>query len=301
MEWGGLPAALERLFPDHEFYAVPTPAELQSNPDRFPYDSFTSVTLTSKHEEDPPEATRELVRRAAQEALGDRRREAADIVVVLDDLEPANADQPGMVTRVFRSAVELHLAELHRQGRFYTRTEQVLKKRVSFHLIVPMIEGWLFADRNALTVAGIPDDLQVFANPDLGRFATNHPAYLDATETDCPRGALKRRKKDRPKWLGASRERHPKGNLQWLCRDGDAKNCTRYGESASGCEALRGLRWEDLLARPGSPWRYLRALLADLSDAAGGSPIFRVNEDPDPPVPCTRLSARPGDHVLRNL
>jgi hypothetical protein len=302
MEWGGLPAALERLFPDHEFYAIPSPAEIQSNPDRFPYDSFTSVTLTSKHEEDPPEATRELVRRAAQEALGDRRRDAADIVVVLDDLELANADQPDRVTRVFRGAVKLHLAELSRQGRFYTRTEQVLKERVSFHLIVPMIESWLFADQSALTVAGVPSELPVFAEPDLERFLTNHPAYLDATERDCPCWTLKRSKKYRPKWLGAlTRERHPKGYVQWLCRDGAAKNCTRYSEGTSGSEALSGLRWEDVLARPGSPWRYLRALLADLSDAVGESPTIRVDEAPDPPIPATSLVARPADHVLRNL
>jgi len=302
MEWGGFPTALRRLFPDHEFYAVPTPAEIRSNPDGFPYDSFTSITLTSKHEADPPEAARELVRRAAQEALGDRRREAADIVVVLDDLELANADQPDMVTRVFRSAVKLHLAELHWQGKFHARTEQVLKERVSFHLIVPMIEGWLFADRGALTVAGVASELQVFAEPDLESFLTNDLAYLGATDNDCPCWVLKRRKKHRPSWLGAfARERHPKGYVQWLCLDGAAKNCTRYSESTSGSQALSGLRWDHVLARSGSPWRYLRALLADLSDAVGEPPTLHAGEDPEPPIPSTRLSARPVDHVLRNL
>ncbi len=305
MEWSGLPAALGRIFPDHDFFAVPTPQEIESNPERFPYDSFTSCLLTPAHELDPPEAARQLVSRAAQEALGDRRREAADIVIVLDDLELVNAAQPDRVTSVFRNAVQLHLADPHILGNTYTygRTVAALKERVSFHLIVPMVEAWLFADPHALAVAGVSSAAQVLAEPDLEAFETEDEAYLAATEADCPCWMSTRRKKYRPKWLGTlARERHPKGYLQWLCLDGSARSCTTYNESTSGSEALRDLTWSDVLSRTGAPMRYLRALLADLSFTLGPpSNLAPITEDPDPPIPSTRLSVRPRDRVLRNL
>jgi hypothetical protein len=300
-ECAGLPAALQRLFPGNTFYAVAIPEDEESSR---PYDGFTSFELTEVHETTPPEAARLLVEAAAQEALGDRRREAADLVIVLDDLELANAGQPERVTRVFRRAVECHLEELRHQGKIRAKTEDILRARVSFHLVVPMIEAWFFADRSALTVAGVPPQAAVVVEPDLEMFCTNHLAYLGATEKDCPclPSRPDQNKKYRPKWLGTlSRERHPKGYLQWLCIDGAAKNCTRYSESVSGGDALKGLRWEALLTRPGSPFRYLRALLADISGALGQAPIVRVEEDSDRLGTFDQAPARPRDHVLRNL
>jgi len=259
--------------------------------------------LKDEHERDPPEAARDLVARAAQEALGDRRRTAADLVVVLDDLELANLARPEVVTRVFRQAVVRHLADDHVQGPIRTRTAQVLRERVSFHLIVPMVEAWLFADRNALAVAGVQAASQVFTEPDLEAFCTNDVRYMGATETECPGWASKRHRKYRPKWLGtAMRERHPKGYIQWLCRDGAAKNCTTYNESKSGGEALGGLMWNEVLGRPGSPFGYLRARLADLSVTLGPPAIdVRIDEDPSLPVAATSISGRRRDNVLRNL
>lgn len=299
MECAGLPAALQRLFPENIFYAVEAfPEDAESSR---PYDGFTSFELTEVHETMPPEAALLLVGAAAQEAIGDRRREAADLVVVLDDLELINAGQPERVTRVFRRAVECHLEGMRHDGRNLAKTEDVLRARVSFHLIVPMIEAWLFADRSALQVAGVDPQTAVLVEPDLEMFCANDSAYLRATEKDCP-CLPSRNKKYRPKWLGTqSRERHPKGYIQWLCIDGAAKNCTGYSEAVSGRDALLSLRWEALLTRPGSPSRYLRALLADISDALRQAPILRVEEDSGPPIPSTSLSARPRDPVLRNL
>ncbi|MCA9644837.1 MAG: hypothetical protein KC492_29310, partial [Myxococcales bacterium] len=48
-EWHGLASALGRLFPAHDFYCLPTEAELQSAPDLFPYPGFTSAQLTAAH------------------------------------------------------------------------------------------------------------------------------------------------------------------------------------------------------------------------------------------------------------
>lgn len=301
-EWNGLPGALQRLFPAHEFYAVPTPEEVASNPYRFPYDGFTSIELTEKHEMTPPESARELVGRAAQEALGDRHHAAAaDVVVVLDDVELCNAHQPDRVVRVFRKAVEAHLTGLQAAR---NRTAAALRERVSFHLIVPMIEAWFFGDPLALTTAGMPSHATPqLAVPDVEAFQTSDAAYLAARKENCPCWLLKRRKKDRPKWLGdLPRDRHPKGYLQWLCLDGNAKNCTTYDETDGGGRALTGLSWTALLTSPSSRLRYLRAFLADLSDALGQAPATgQIVEDTSPPLPATRLSARSPQNVLRNV
>ena len=300
-EWHGLPAALRRLFPEHEFYAVPTREEVESHPDRFPYDGFTSNELTQKSEDAPPESAILLVERAAQEALGDRHRVAADVVMVLDDVELCNTHQPDRVVRVFRSAVEHHLAEL--QGA-RTRTATVLREKVSFHLIVPMIEAWFFGDSSALATAGMPlAGVPLLAALDVEAFQTNDAAYLGATEEICPCWISKRIRKNRPKWLGTLlRDKHPKAYLQWLCLDGSQRNCTTYDETENGGRALTGLRWGTLLEQPSSQLRYLRAFLADLADVLGEDPTTgAVVEDPAAPVPATRLSARPQTHVVRNL
>ena len=294
-EWHGLPVALQRLFPAHEFYALPEAAVVHSK--NGPFNGFTTATLTEQHEREHPVSVTKLVGLAAREALGDGHgREAAEVVVVLDDLELANRHQPDRVVRVFRRAVERHLEGL--QGR-YKRTATVLQERVSFHLIAPMIEAWFFGDPQALRVAGVPAGVAPnLTSTDLEDFHTIDDPYLRAGEGDCPYWVARGGKtKDRPKWLGAERERHPKGYLQWLCRDGDAKNCTSYDESRGGAEALRRLDWQVLLGNPGL--HYLGALLEDLAHALGAPRPAMPPAGGPPPV--TSLTFRPRDHVLRNL
>lgn len=297
-EWHGLPVALQRLFSEHDFYVLPSEADFGSTG---PFDGFTSTRLTENHEgEYLPEAAISLVESAAQEALGDRRRRAADVVVVLDDLELANRHRPARVVRVFRRAVEHHLAGLHAQVR--RQTEVALRARVSFHLIVPMIEAWFFGDPQALRAAGVPDGVDpILDGTSLEDFlVTSDVFYVHADEEYCPCWIARgRRKKDRPKWLGDQRECHPKGYLQWLCLDSGATNCTSYDESGKGADALKALDLNVLRTNPGL--HYLNALLEDLAEALGAQlpppwpPIF-----PDDP-PATRLPMRPRTNVLRNL
>lgn len=297
-EWHGLPVALQRLFPAHELYVLPGAAVFRSTG---PFDGFTTSTLTEKHEHEDeylPESATDLVGRAAQEALGDGpHRGAADAVLVLDDLELANRHQPARVARVFRRAVEYHLAGL--QGA-RERTARTLRERVSFHLVVPMIEAWFFGDRQALRVAGVPDDLEpILDGAGLEDFRTLDVRYEGAREVDCPIWIAKGRKKaDRPKWLGAQRERHPKGYLQWLCRDGAAKNCTSYDESHRGAEALKQLDWAAVLGSRSVG--YLGALVEDLADVLREPLPLPMHGDDGPP-PVTSWSRRPQSHVLRNL
>ncbi len=296
-EWHGLPVALGNLFPAHEFYVLPDEVDFRSM--RGPFHGFTSFTLTEKHENEYLlETATNLVELAAGEALGDGHdREAADVVVVLEDLELANRHQPARAVRVFRRTVEHHLEGMQGARR---RTETALRERVSFHLIVPMIEAWFFGDPQALRVAGVPDGVEpLLDSADLEDFLTTRDVrYVGATEVACPCWVARGKKKaDCPKWLGRQREYHPKGYLQWLCHDGGAKNCTSYDESGAGAEALKRLDWKALLDNPGL--RYLGALVEDLAHAL---------REPLPPMrpadgapPATSLSARPQNNVLRNL
>jgi hypothetical protein len=305
MEWHGLGKALSRLFPGHELYSLPTEAEVASDRRGFPYPGFTSVELTDRQEAEPPESARDLVIRAAQEALGDRRREAADLVLIVDDVELPNQHQPERVVAILRKAVEIHLNGLDRVET-HRRTRSVLREKVSFHLIAPMIEAWLFADPQALARAGVPDDASVCFSPgtDPEAFETDDGAYLAATEADCPALAAvlpaAKKKTLRPKWLGMlPRARHPKGYLQWLCRDPADRSCTHYAETESGGPALAEIRWEMLVSRPDNHFSFLRALIEDLEDGLGepaaNGPVSRVVSK------LTARSCAPRDAVLRNI
>ncbi len=302
-EWFGLARALGRLFTEHEFYCLPAHAEFASVG---PYHGFTSRELSADSEATPPEGAQELVGRAAQEALGDRGSPAADMVVVVEDLELFNAHQPQRVVSVMRRAVEKHLREL--PGRTPVRTEQrtraVLRAKVSFHLIAPMIEAWFFADDGALRVAGVPAATHVdfAADTDPEVFETKDSAYLAASEDDCSELSKlpeRKRRNKRPKWLGSlPRARHPKGYLQWLCIDPTQRSCTNYKESEHGARALTEIRWDALLARAHGQFGFLHALIEDLNDGLDcPEPTCadaRVN-------PITARSTAPRNAVLRNI
>jgi len=302
-EWHGLVGALERLFQGHEFYPLPTAMEVDSDRYKFPYDGFTSGPLNARHVQEPPESAFLLVERAAQEAVGDRRQRPADLVVVLDDLELGN--EADLATQVFRAAVTQHLDGLRARAniRDLEMTAAALRKRVSFHLVVPMIEAWVFADSSALAIAGVPDTavVEFGATQDPEEFATTDAAFLAASVASCPcwnQLPPGKKKNLRPKWLGSvPRERHPKAYLQWLCIDGNARTCTTYHESGSGKDALRGLDWDTVFRRPSPQLRFLAALVADLADGLGQPPSTDVS---------TRLLAPqtanpPVCRVLRNL
>jgi hypothetical protein len=297
MEWLALPAALQRLFPDHEFYAVPDQTQYESiGPRR----GFTTSALQGKSCPVAGRAT-ELVANAALEALGDRHKDPADLVVVLEDLELCNEGQEEVVARYFRHAVKHHLAD-ERVARHAKRTAQVLRDRVSFHLAVPMIESWLFADDEALRRAGVPPGRtpRLRAEMELERFETADPEYALATQALCPHTPWQE-KNARPKWSGEDRRRHPKGYLQWLCLDPTSKKCTTYAEAEGGAAALRDLAWERVSEREGIS--YLAAMLEDLGHALGGTPFDAMKKRiaQCAAAACTSITKAPRDKLLRNL
>jgi hypothetical protein len=132
-------------------------------------------------------------------------------------------------------------------------------------------------------------------------FETTDTAYLQATEDACPCWVTRGRKKQlRPKWLGQlPRHRHPKGYLQWLCRDGDARNCTTYDETTRGGVALENLDWAQLLARPDGEVQFLRSFVADLADALSQEPI--TGPVTQPQAPATSRFTQRRVRTLRNL
>ena len=302
-EWLGLPPSLNRLFPSHTFDYLPTRPEYESEG---PYNGFTSIYLTQNHEAAPPEMATDLVAWAAQEALGDRNKAAADLVLIIDDLELDNAGQPARVVAVMRKAVEKHLEDIFLQSttHTYNRTKEALSSKVSFHLIAPMIEAWFFADPQALQRAGVPVQQCGCFPPDVDpeAFVITDASYIAAIAANCQAWSSlpqSKQKKHRPKWLGAGpRDRHPKGYLQWFCRAPAEPSCTNYSETNTGGPALANIRWDMLLGRPGHHFQFLRALIEDLEEKLGQSVNGPVTGNV---FQLTARSYAPQNAVLRNI
>lgn len=270
----------------------------------YPYDGFTSSDaarlLGARNNAD------RLIERAAAAALGDGkgRRDALDLVVILDDVELCNAHQVDAVVGVVREAVARHLERVEARGGDVARTRRVLRERVSFHLAMPMIEAWLFADASALARAGVSSQRPArWADRcDPEAFETDDPEYDADDGSACASWAAersaKRKQKNTPLWLKASpRQRHPKAYLAWLCCDPKRKTCSSYRESHEGAAALRGLAWERLLGEPGH-CQYARAMLEDIAWALGVElrDVWRGECDVE-----TTLARDAREFVLRNL
>ncbi|AUB82968.1 hypothetical protein [Candidatus Thiodictyon syntrophicum] len=285
MEWQALPGALGRLFPEHEFYSLPTQEEVESNEAiDFPVPSFTScdvLRLAGKLC-----AADKLIERAVAEAIGDRRSQPADLVLIIDDLELDNIHQPAAVVGIIRQAAQRYLERIAADGVNTYRHTEALRERVSFHLAKPMIEAWLFADPAGPTNAGVsvsriprlktPNDPECFCSDD--------PAFAADSGADCmawhalPDDTLKQRKKkqdSRPIWLKCSSRRslHPKAYLAWLCLDGAEKKCSTYSESKGGAYALERIAWDSLLAEI-DHCCFVRSMVNDIASCLGVTPAF---------------------------
>lgn len=307
MEWAGVPVALNRLFPEHKFYSIPTEAEVASKElVDFPASSFTSCDVTRLVGKE--NNADKLVQRALREALGDRARTGADLVVILDDLELCNRNQPREVTARVREAAGRQLARLAVEHGNTVRFEEALRERVSFHLAKPMIESWLFPDRAALTVAGVQEGTPVLnqQSVDPEAFEAVDPDYAADDGTSCAcwnalpdksKAQRERKRKSRPQWLRADPNRrwHPKAYLAWLCRDPGTPTCTSYNETTGGASAIKMFNWSLLLGPPNQAL-FARSLIADLANKFGEQPPFGGALAPE-----TDFTRRPRGHLLRNL
>lgn len=275
MEVEGLPLLLRAWFPSHDFDVI------TRLPDGTPFDGFTSSRVTRKLlEAGVGSSLDKLVQQLCAELVPGRDGAPPDLIVVLDDLELDNMDQPEFVVECFRAALLQHLEKLEQErgGKLVRRMRDALCAKASFHLAVPMAEAWLFADLESLRLAGappahLPPKLRLDKGPE--DFVTDDVDYSE--DLGCPtwtslRPALqkRRRKTHRPLWLREDRELHPKAYLSWLCRHPKEKKCSIYRETSgranrpSGSAALAGLERDTVLQ---SRCPFFFAFLEDLGEA----------------------------------
>jgi hypothetical protein len=297
----GFPGAFNRLFPAHEFHTI---AKIDDQ--KHPFDSFTSSPLPIQATSVPASLDK-IIQKAASELVPGRTAAGPpiDLLIITEDLELANRHQPQTVVDAVRQAACNHIAGLNQ--RLADQVREAFRERASFHLLVPMLESWFFADPvGAFSLAGVPADRlppRLVPDCDPEAFETGDPQFAKDTGDHClawrALPANKRNdKKIKPGWLkrGPQRVYHPKDYLSWLCRSGAKKNCTRYRETHEGKDALEGLNWHRALSTP-VHCQYMRSLLADIEWTLNTG----LNVQNGACAPLTDFSRRPVNHIFRNI
>lgn len=298
----GFQRALERLFPGHEFHTI-----AKNDIEQRPFDGFTSASLSTLSPSTVPTNLDKIIERAASELVPGRNREGPpiDLLIITEDLELANLDQPQAVTDAVRNAVNRHIEKMGRERSRHlaNQVSKAFREHASFHLLVPMLESWFFADPDATTRAGVPLNRlpRLVQNCDPEGFETDDPEYINDTAAHCSAWLAlpqRKRKKFKPGWLKRGNQRiyHPKDYLSWLCRSQEEKNCTRYRETREGKEALEELNWVAAL-RTRTHCKYMRSFLSDIEWTLNQNLNFLHGDC----APLTDISQRPADHVFRNI
>ena len=140
MEVKSLHLSLGNLFPNVEFIAP------------FLAYGFTSnwVKSISPHQPCTGITSKPVIDKLAAALLsyvepGRQRSGHVDLVLVLEDLELCNQDQPAIVVEEFGKAVRRQLDSRGFNGDSLRKTEEKLRSRCSFHLFAPMPEAYFFA------------------------------------------------------------------------------------------------------------------------------------------------------------
>ncbi|WP_152622415.1 hypothetical protein [Archangium violaceum] len=192
------------------------------------------------------------------ETLSGRTGSPPDLVVGIDDLELANAHQPQVVVSWVRRALNEEVSARCSSQDAAERMKRVLRERCSFHLLVPLVEAYLFGEPAALARAGVASGVAVHRlGADLESFETDDPGFLPRAEKENAKKAA----------LGAPwwrEERHPKRYLEFLV---ESSGALLYDETVNGVRALRTLDW--ILVASTSPLLFARALFEDISDLLG--------------------------------
>ncbi len=213
--------------------------------------SFTSERLTLDPTNERPDSP---VRKLAAELVasvepGRSRKDGPrpDRVVLVEDLEPVNWDQPAVVIACLRRAVEQHLGSMGWNARTHDAVRERLRERCSFHLLVPMVEGYFLTD---------PETLHAQLKLPAQRRSCFDPIAADVEDVafDIADPALA---------AGDGRRQHPKRYLNFLC-DPSGENERAYRETKQGAAILTALRWDRVFASD-VRLQYLRALFDDLA------------------------------------
>lgn len=292
MELRALGLALQQIFPGHKFETIS-----KNRLERLPFPGFTSNHTLALY----GGPLRELVGAMVAAAMNrPDRSKTPDLVVVVEDAELFHCGNPEDIVTTFRGATQNYLQETYGAG---ARVHQVLRTKVSFHIVMPMIESWLFADPEGPRNAGasFPADWRRDLDPE--RFLTEDSLYLTDDGSSCE--AFRSKSKQQPAWLptptspllGRSSE-HPKWYLSWLCRNPESKNCSNYRETKEGANALGKINWKSVLGHP-EHCTFLRSLIEDLRNGLGTEPSCELPHGRE--AACTSLAAAPADRVLRNI
>ena len=304
MELRGLGAALTQRFqPGTPSCTFETVARIMATEE--PYAGFTSGGALPIP--GPTAKARPALTLLVRKAISLAEDTSVALVLIVDDLELENRHQPALVTATVQHHFTQELLERHHQDpQRLSSLRDALRKKVSFHLAVPMIEAWLFADpagpKNAgARAAALPPALAPGLDPEGLRL--QDPAYLadDGAACACWQGlSPKKQAEHRPLWLreeiSPRRAEHPKAAMSWLCLDRDERKCSSYKETEQGAKALASLDWSAALACP-DHMRFLRALNNDVSLFFNDPGAFSFGQE----APETTVKLQDPNRTLRNL
>ncbi len=205
-----------------------------------------------------------LARAMIAEALDGADGTPSDLVLVVDDLELHNIDQPEVVCVHFRSAVETELSRrFHRLGTLVGEQQDArasVQARCGFHLISPMVESYLFGEHAALVRAGCATTVSPqVATPDWEQFESTDPPFLVSSNA---RNAEMAATPLFNTWW--REEHHAKHYLEHLVNQCDGF----YDETVGGVAAFEALEWPEVVAPP-DVCPLIRALFGDLADFFG--------------------------------
>ena len=178
----------------------------------------------------------------------------ADLVVVVDDGEVGNMDDGANVVAHFRLAMTEVINARASDPAAKHALRQLVRERISYHLLMPMVEAHFFVGRASLSACGVGANVAPkLATADVERFESNDPGWLPecvASNTE--------RQESAPWWR---HECHPKYYLQHLL---DRSSGGIYEEtSASAQKALALVEWP---LNAGADAQFARSLFEDLAD-----------------------------------
>jgi hypothetical protein len=187
------------------------------------------------------------------EAIAGKTSEPADLVIVIDDVELGNLQQENLVAQHFKAAVEVVIKKSYCDKEAEVREQ--IRQKCSFHLLKPMVEAYLFADRNALTIAGVATSVEPYLlnATDVEEFEVNDP------NVDWLSHCQQKNNDNINIWW--REERHAKHYLEHLTGGTNTDN-------KAGKEALLDLNWR-LVTKTSTDAPIISAMFADIADWFG--------------------------------
>ncbi len=259
MEKGGLCDSLKKHFPtlrNNQTVIWDTPRRV---------DCVTTHRLVLGKQPSKPMV--ELAKAMLSEVVLGKKGKGADLVVVIDDVEIGNLGQEDVVVQHLKNAITSVLAKYSQSVQ--NRYRILLQQNCSFYLFKPMVEAYLFGDRCALTISGVPNTCfpKLIHPTDVEQFETsnqNDKVWLDICQEE-------NQKKQQYQW---HHEYHAKHYLEYLT---NSNQKVFYDETTCGKQALQKLNWCNV-PKCGTDMPIIYSLFEDLADWFGVSnPLGKRN------------------------